>query len=94
MSSLIVLVIIVISALIIVGATVLLGALVLCINRLHETNRQLMILVAGKEAKPEALRALVASAKPPQGKLRGIAPAKKETKKPDNTDYEMQIGVK
>lgn len=97
MSSLIIPIVIVSSALLIVGIMVLLGALVLCINRIHETNRQLMILVAGKEAKPEALRALVASNKPPQGKLGGIASGKKQKPKKsgtENTDYEMQIGVK
>ena len=63
-------------------------------NRIIEINKQLMILVAGKEDKPEsALRALVALNKPPQGKLKGIADGKKEDKKPTNTDYTMTIGV-
>lgn len=62
------------------------------IKRLADTNKQLLILIAGKEGKPETLRALVASEKPPQGKLRGIATGKKEDKKPKNTDYTMQIG--
>jgi len=63
------------------------------VNRLAEVNKQLMILVAGKETKPEALRALMASSKPPQGKLRGIADGGKKEDKSKNTDYTMEIGV-
>lgn len=72
---------------------VLLFALLKSNSRIIETNKQLLILVAGRESKPEALRALVASAKPPQGKLRGIANEKKKDDKPKNTDYEMTIGI-
>jgi len=57
-------------------------------------NKQLLIFLAGKEAKPEALRALVASVKPPQGKLKGIANGKKKEDKPKNTNYTMEIGVR
>jgi hypothetical protein len=69
------------------------------INRVVETNKQLLILLAGQGGKPEVsgatMRALVASEKSPQGKLHGIAPGKKkEVKKPDNIDYKMQIGVR
>lgn len=65
------------------------------INRLTDTNKQLLIVVAGQDQKPEALRALVASNKPPQGKLKGIADGKKKKDdKPKNIDYEMQIGVR
>jgi|GEM_PF-1596819 len=66
------------------------------INRLAEVNRQLLIVVAGKDDKPESLRALVASSKPPQGKLKGIANGGKkvEKEKPKNIDYTMEIGVK
>lgn len=63
------------------------------VSRLTETNKQLLIVVAGKEEKSETLRALVASAKPPQGKLKGIAEKKKKDDKSKNTNYEMQIGV-
>ena len=64
------------------------------INQLTKVNEQLLIVVAGKDKKPEsALRALVALNKPPQGKLKGIADGKKEDKKPTNTDYQMTIGV-
>ena len=64
------------------------------INQLTKVNEQLLIVVAGKEKKPEsALRALVALNKPPQGKLKGIADEKKEDKKPTNTDYQVKIGV-
>jgi len=64
------------------------------VNRLAETNKQLLIVVAGKDQKPEALRALVASNKPPQGKLKGIADGGKKDKKPENTDYTMKVGVR
>jgi len=64
------------------------------VNRLAEVNKQLLIVVAGKDEKPEALRALVASAKPPQGKLRGIANEKKKDKESDNTDFTLNVGVR
>ena len=69
-------------------------ALLKSTSRIIEINKQLLILVAGKESKPEALRALVASAKPPQGKLKGIATGKKkkDEKKPVNTDYTLTVG--
>ena len=64
------------------------------VNRLTETNKQLLIVVAGQNQKPEALRALVASNKPPQGKLRGIADGEKDKKdKPKNINYTMDIGI-
>ena len=64
------------------------------INRLTDTNKQLLVVVAGKNEKPETLRALVASSKPPQGKLRGIADGKKKKEvKPENTNYTLDIGV-
>ena len=64
------------------------------VNRLAEVNKQLLIIVAGKDQKPEALRALVASSKPPQGKLKGIANGKKKKDdKSKNTDYVMEVGV-
>lgn len=63
------------------------------VNRLTETNKQLLIVVAGQNQKAETLRALVASNKPPQGKLKGIADDKKKDDKPKNVDYKMSIGV-
>lgn len=64
------------------------------VNRLTETNKQLLIIVAGKEPKPEsALRALIASDNPPRGKLPGIAEKKKKDDKPKNIDYVMELGV-
>ena len=63
-------------------------------GRITETNKQLIILVAGKEAKPEsALRALVTSAKPPQGKLRGIAGKGKKDDKRKNINYTLEVGA-
>lgn len=61
------------------------------VNRLTETNKQLLIVVAGQNGKAETLRALVASAKPPQGKLKGIA--NEEKKKSPNTNYTLEVGV-
>jgi len=72
---------------------VLLMIMLKVVNRLAEVNKQLLIVVAGQEAKPEALRALIASAKPPQGKLRGIADNKKKDDKSANTNYTMEIGA-
>lgn len=68
-------------------------------NQITKTNNQLLILVASRDGKPETsggvVRALVASEKPPQGKLKGVAAKKGEKeKKPNNTNYEMTIGVK
>lgn len=63
------------------------------VNRLAEVNKQLMILVAGKDAKPEALRALMASNKPPKKNLPGISGEKKDDKRPKNTDYTLSIGI-
>jgi len=73
---------------------ILLMILLKVVNRLAEVSKQLLIVVAGKDLKPEALRALVASNKPPQGKLKGIATGKKKDDKPKNTDYTMEIGVR
>ena len=73
------------------------GLLVLLFNVVGQvtlTNKQLLISLAGKEAKPETLRALVASNKPPQKPLPGIAGKKgKDDKKPKNTNYTMKLGV-
>ncbi len=68
-------------------------ALLKSTGRIIDTNKQLLIIIAGKEAKPEALRALVASNKPPQKKLKGIATGKKsDGKKPANTNYTLTVG--
>ena len=62
------------------------------VNRLTETNKQLLIVVAGKDEKPEALRALVASNKPPQKVIPGIG-GKKKGDKSGNTNYTMSVGA-
>ncbi len=63
------------------------------VYQITETNKQLLIVVAGKDEKSgSALGALVALNKPPQGKLRGIADGEKD-KKPANTDYTIAIGT-
>lgn len=71
----------------------LLWALLRSNSRLIETNKQLLIIVAGKETKPEALRALVATNKPPQKVIPGIAGEKKKEKKTTNTNYTLEIGA-
>lgn len=73
---------------------VLLMVLLKVVNRLAEVNKQLLVVVAGKDEKPEALRALVALNKSPQGKLKGIADGKKKDEKMKNTDYTMEVGVR
>jgi hypothetical protein len=85
-------VLIIVFAFIVVIIVMLLGFLAHTIGRLQDTNKQLMILVAGKEAKPETLRALVASQKPPQGKLKGIATEPVKKKEPSNKDFTLNIG--
>lgn len=66
-------------------------------KRLVDTNRQLLIFIAGREKNTGGLGALVASEKPPQGKLVGIAnktlARKKDADKLKNTDYTMEIGL-
>lgn len=63
-------------------------------NRIMEMNKKLLILAMGREKNTDGLRALVASEKLPQGKLRGIATKKEDTNKSKNTDYQMTIGVR
>lgn len=82
------------SAMLGIFSYILLVALLKVTNRLAEVNKVLLVLVAGKDGKPEALRALVAAERPPQGKIKGIADGKKKEEKPKNTDYTMSIGVK
>ena len=55
-------------------------------------NKKLLILAMGREKNVDGLRALVASEKPPQGKLLGIA-TKKKNDKSKNSNYTMEIGV-
>lgn len=87
-----------------IGLLILVGLLVVqsffvlrlfeqAVKRLAEVNKQLLVVVAGKDEKPEALRALVALNKPPQGKLKGIANGKEKGKKPTNIDYTLSIGI-
>lgn len=73
-------------------ASILVIALLSTVKRLTDTNKQLLILLAGREVKPETLRALVASDRPPQGKLKGIATGKQQDG-PKNTNYTMAVGV-
>ena len=74
---------------------ILLIVLLKTVDRLAEVNKKLLILVAGKDQKPEALRALVASDKPPQKKIPGITGKGKNKKnKSGNENYTMEIGVR
>ena len=84
--------VIIISAFVMLIICMLLGTLAIVVGKMIDTNKQLMILVAGKEGKPETLRALVASQKPPQKNLKGIASGNKKDKKPANTNYTLEVG--
>ena len=68
---------VVIGILAIFAATLLVAELNV-VNRLMDTNKQLILLVAGQNEKPETLRALVASAKSPKKVIPGIADKKKK----------------
>ena len=67
-------------------------ALVILTNRIIDMNKKLMILAMGREKNVDGLKALVASDRPPQKSLSGIATNKKDDK-PKNTNYTMQVGV-
>ncbi len=74
----------------------LLIALLKSSNRIIEINKQLLIVVAGRDEKPEALRALVASNRPPRKNLAGIAGTQKgknDKPKSTNQNYTMKVGV-
>ncbi len=62
------------------------------VGQVTSVNKQLLISLAGREGKPETLRALVASSKSPRKPLKGIADGKKKDKKPANTDYVLEVG--
>lgn len=82
------------AGLLVVQSFVILGLFRQTVNRLAEVSKQLLIVVAGKDEKPEALRALVASNKPPKKNLPGIGDNKKtKDNKSKNEDYVMRIGV-
>lgn len=73
--------------------TFLLIALDKASYRIQDMNKKLMILAMGRERNVDGLRALVASERPSQGKLQGIATKKKDEDKSKNTNYTMQVGV-
>ena len=75
------------------GVLAYLMILLKIINRLTDTNKQLLIVVAGRDDKPESLRALVASSKPPKKVIPGIVNEKKKDNGSKNSDYKMSIGV-
>ncbi len=86
-------VLLVVSGILAIFAVALLVAGLKVVKRLTDMNTQLMLLVAGQNEKPEALRALVASAKPPKKIIPGIADKKKKEVKTSNIDYKMTIGL-
>lgn len=84
---------IVLAGLLVLFVYILIAALLSVVKRLVDTNKQLFLLLAGRGEKSEpTLRALVASNKPPQGKLKGIATGGKKDDKPKNIDCTMEIG--
>jgi len=90
-------VVFVLGCLVIVAIIVLAGTLITVINRTTEINKQLLLVIAGKEDKPETLRALVAQdrqpSKPLAGVAAGIVKGKKEEKS-KNQDYVISVGGK
>lgn len=90
-------VVIVLGCLVIVAIIVLAGTLITVVNRTTEINKQLLLVIAGKEDKPEMLRALVAQdrqpSKPLAGVAAGIVKGKKEEKS-KNQDYVISVGGK
>ncbi len=77
--------------LLVLTVCILIVALLNVVKQLTDMNKKLLILAMGREKNTDGLRALVASEKPPQGKLPGIA-TKKKNDKSKNTDYVMTIG--
>ncbi|KKM78378.1 hypothetical protein LCGC14_1360540 [marine sediment metagenome] len=64
------------------------------VYQITETNKQLLIVVAGKGEKPEsALRTLVASDRPPKKVIPGIAEKKQKSDENKNSNYTMRIGI-
>jgi len=90
-------VVFVLGCLVIVAIIVLAGTLITVVNRTTEINKQLLLVIAGKEDKPEMLRALVAQdrqpSKPLAGVATGIVKGKKEEKS-KNQDYVISVGGK
>jgi len=76
---------------------VLTAALLKSIDHVNKVNSQLLLLIAGKDEKPETLRALVAQdrqpSKPLAGVAAGIVKGKKEEKS-KNQDYVISVGGK
>lgn len=85
---------VILAVFLVVQSFVILGLLRQANNQRGKTIQQLLIAAVGKEKTPEALRALVASDKPPRKNLPGIAENKKvKDVKPKNIDYTMEVGV-
>lgn len=80
-----------IMGLLVLAVCLLTVALLNVVKQLTDMNKKLLILAMGREKNIDGLKALVATEKPPQGKLPGIV-IKKEVDKPKNTNYEMSIG--
>jgi hypothetical protein len=87
----------IISAAVLVLVYFLLSALLKAVAHINRVNSQLLLVIAGKEQKPETLRALVASERRPTKDLSGVAAGIKEDKKKketetNNKDYSMSVG--
>jgi hypothetical protein len=68
-------------------------------DRVTETNKQLLVLVAHREGGNDAARAVLASTKLPKNDLPGISTEKKKKKEPpqkdgDSEGYSVKVGVR
>lgn len=68
------------------------------VDRITETNKQLLVLVAHREGGNDAARAVLASTKLPKNDLPGISTEKKKKKEPLQGDkelhgYSVKVGV-
>ena len=86
------------SALVIYILTVALWVIIRLSDRITETNKQLLVLVAHREGGNDAARAVLASAKSPKKDLPGISNEKKKKKEsPQGSkkteSYSINVGV-
>ena len=84
--------------LVIYALTIALKSISRMVNRVSDTNEQLLVLVAHQTGGNDAARALVASAHLPKKSIPGISTKKKNQKIPKQPDekkgvYSMDVGV-
>ena len=78
----------------VIGICFMARLLSIAVRQITDTNKQLLIVVAGKGEKPEsALRALVTSDRPPKKVIPGIAGKKQKADEEKNSNYTMRIGI-